>query len=107
MILRPDHAQPDVLEVENWAMTGRVFGRQLEFEAMNIAVQQAHSRGIKALRASYIPTPKNEVVRELYASLGFFPADANPLANGSTRWSLDLAKYVVHPTHIARAEESK
>jgi FkbH-like protein len=107
MILRPDPAQPDVLDIENWVMSCRVFGRQLEFEAMNIAVQQARICGIKALRASYIPTPKNDVVRELYASLGFFPADASPLAKGSTCWSLDLAKYVTHPTHIAWAEESK
>jgi FkbH-like protein len=107
MILRPDPAQEDVFEIENWVMSCRVFGRQLEFEAMNIAVQQARTCGIKALRASYIPTPKNDVVRELYASLGFFPADASPLAKGSTRWSLDLAKYVTHPTHIAWAEESK
>jgi FkbH-like protein len=107
MILRPDPAQLDVLEIENWVMSCRVFGRQLEFEAMNIAVQQARICGIKVLRAGYIPTPKNDVVRELYPSLGFFPAEAGPLAKGSTRWTLDLAKYVTHPTHIAWAEESK
>ena len=41
MILRPDHTQPEILEIDNWVMSCRVFGRQLEFEAMNIAVEVA------------------------------------------------------------------
>ena len=45
MILRPDPKQPKVYEIDNWVMSCRVFGRQLEFEAMNIAVEQAVRRG--------------------------------------------------------------
>ena len=41
MILRPTPDHEDVLEIENWVMSCRVFGRQLEFEAMNIAVEAA------------------------------------------------------------------
>ena len=71
MILRstPDHE--DVLEIENWVMSCRVFGRQLEFEAMNIAVEAARQRGARAFIADYIATSKNKVIRALYPSLGF------------------------------------
>src|SRR5208283_4492175 len=59
MILRPTPDDEDVLEIENWVMSCRVFGRQLEFEAMNIAVEAARARGARALIANYIPTAKN------------------------------------------------
>jgi FkbH-like protein len=38
MILRPTSHDEGVLEIENWVMSCRVFGRQLEVEALNIAV---------------------------------------------------------------------
>jgi FkbH-like protein len=97
MILRPtsDHA---VLEIENWVMSCRVFGRQLEFEAMNIAVESARRCGAKALVADYIGTPKNRVISSLYPNLGFKAVGGSP-----TRWILDLEDYVVQNSHIVRA----
>ena len=102
MILRPDPKQLEIFEIDNWVMSCRVFGRQLEFEAMNIAVEQARFHGAKALRADYIPTPKNRVINELYPTLGFFPLD-RARGNGGTRWLLDLAKYAARSTHISRS----
>ena len=106
MILHPDPKQPEVFEIDNWVMSCRVFGRQLEFEAMNIAAEQARCRGIKALRATYIPTPKNGVISELYPSLGFCPVDGTP-ENGGACWFLDLAKPITRSTHISRSEQAK
>jgi FkbH-like protein len=98
MILRPAFGDEEVLEIENWVMSCRVFGRHLEFEAMNIAVDAARSRGAKAFIADYVATPKNHVISALYPSLGFASA------NGSTtRWFLNLEDYVARKTHIARA----
>src|SRR5262249_3892076 len=71
MILCPAADDYEVLEVENWVMSCRVFGRELEFEAMNIAVHAARERGVRAIVADYIPTPKNDVISKLYPSLGF------------------------------------
>ncbi len=102
MILRPTPDDEDVLEIENWVMSCRVFGRQLEFEAMNIAVELAQARGARALIANYIPTAKNGVIRTLYPSLGFTEVQQTALAEGATRWFLDLADYIVRETHIVR-----
>jgi FkbH-like protein len=107
MILRPDSKQPEVFEIDNWVMSCRVFGRQLEFEAMNIAVEQARRRGMKALRATYVPTPKNGVISELYPSLGFCPVGDETPGNGGTCWFLDLAKHITRSTHISRSEQAK
>ena len=98
MILRCADDEADVLEIDNWVMSCRVFGRQLEHEAMNIAVEAALARGMRALRAAYLPTERNGVVAGLYESLGFArvadPADAH----GASRWMLNLADYAAQRT---------
>jgi FkbH-like protein len=104
MILRPT-ADDEALEIENWVMSCRVFGRELEFEAMNVAVAAAKERGARALVADYIPTPKNDVISKLYPSLGFTEVDSPAPANRATRWVLDLADYVTRKTHIVVQEQ--
>ena len=102
MILRPDPHAPELAEIDTWVMSCRVFGRQLEREAMNIAVETASQMGVRVFRGEYIPTEKNGVVRELYPRLGFVRAQDNTGENGATSWVLQLSDYVPHPTHIAR-----
>jgi FkbH-like protein len=105
MILCPDQQVPDLIEVDTWVMSCRVFGRQLEREAMNIAVETARRIGMRAFRADFIPTSKNGVVSELYSSLGFTLSQEAAPSNGATRWFLQLSDYVPHSTHIARRSE--
>ena len=107
MIIRPDPKQQDVFAIDNWVMSCRVFGRQLEFEAMNILVEEARHRGIRALRAEYIPTSKNSVISDLYPNLGFSPLKDKPQANEATSWFLDLAAYTARPTFISRSGATK
>jgi FkbH-like protein len=107
MILQPDPKQPEVLEIDNWVMSCRVFGRQLESEALNITVEQARGRGVKALRATYIQTAKNGVISELYPSLGFSRVSDGMARNDATCWFLNLAEYVTRSTHISRSAEAK
>ncbi len=102
MILLPDPSFSDVMEIDTWVMSCRVFGRQLEREAMNIAVDAARQMGVRTLRADYIPTPKNDVVSSLYPSLGFRPSQKVDFNGGSTTWVLHLSEYYPHSTYIAR-----
>jgi FkbH-like protein len=103
MILRPIHDHDDVFEIENWVMSCRVFSRQLEFEAMNIAVEAARQRGARAFIADYIPTSKNSIISALYPALGFAVVEQTASTSGATRWLLNLADYVMLDSHIARA----
>ena len=105
MILRPAPDDDDALEIENWIMSCRVFGRELEFEAMNVAVEAAKERGVRAFVADYIPTAKNDVISKLYPGLGFTEVDRAAPAGGATRWRLDLADYVTRNTHIMGQEQ--
>jgi FkbH-like protein len=94
MLLEP---RGDALELVNWVMSCRVFGRQLEDEALNILVEAARARGASAIHAALVPTPKNGVIAELFPRLGFAPA-------GEGRWTLPLAEHASRPTRIARKE---
>jgi len=102
MILRPDPRVPGGLEIDTWVMSCRVFGRQLEDEAMNIAVEAARQRGVRSLRASYVPTERNKVVRDLFAGLGFSAIDEAGSADGPGNWLLETSGYVARPTFIQR-----
>jgi predicted enzyme involved in methoxymalonyl-ACP biosynthesis len=84
-------------------MSCRVFGRELEFEAMNIAVEAARSRGVRTFRANYIPTKRNGVIRDLYASLGFVRSDVGASASDAIQWQLNLSTYIARKTNIERA----
>jgi FkbH-like protein len=104
MILRPTPADEDVLEIENWVMSCRVFGRELECEAMNIVVEAARERGARALVGDYVPTAKNDAIRLLFPSLGFTEINRSTSTDGGTRWFLNLEDYVERRTHIVAQE---
>lgn len=102
MILRRASDEADALEIDNWVMSCRVFGRQLEFEAMTIAVEAARATGARALLARYVPTDSNRVISGLFESLGFSRLPAPADAADASRWRLALADYTPRPTFIAR-----
>lgn len=103
LIFRQHPEQSGVMEIDTWVMSCRVFARELEFEAMNIAVDAARRRGVRALRASYVPTQKNGVIRDLYSNLGFTRSGGEPSIGGATEWELSLSTYVGRKTHIEHA----
>lgn len=95
--------EPGTLEIDTWVMSCRVFGRELESEIMNIVAEAARQHGARTLVAAYVPTAKNAIIKNLYAELGFSPAEADHHENKDrTRWYLDLASYKSRHTHILR-----
>ena len=102
MILRAQPGQPDVLEID---MLGHELPRlrpQLEFEAMNIAVEAAHRRGARLFQADYVPTAKNAGGQRALCGLGLPSVeDAAMTAEGWRRgWQLPLAEYVAGSQRI-------
>jgi FkbH-like protein len=104
LLMRPAPDERAALEIDAWVMSCRVFGRQLEDEAMNIAVECARARGAMALLARFVPTAKNGVIRDLFPRLGF---DLEPGSDAATsRWRLPLERYTPRPTFIIRKAAS-
>ncbi len=100
LIAPPVANDPQRLQIDTWVMSCRVFGRQLEQEALNLIVDSARSAGVREIVATYLPTPKNSVVTDLYEKLGFRREHDSMLPAGASRWSLPLAGYVPSRTHI-------
>jgi FkbH-like protein len=92
-----------VFEIDNWVMSCRVFGRDLEYEAMNTAVDAVRERGGWQLTATYVPTAKNAVIKDLFSRLGFEP-DVMAEAGGTTRWQLAIDSYQRRRTQIHRKD---
>jgi predicted enzyme involved in methoxymalonyl-ACP biosynthesis len=84
-------------------MSCRVLGRKVEFATLEALVEQAARSGATRLLGEYRPTPKNGMVRDHYARLGF--RSLGSLANGTTRWELDIGEFHPEEIHIHVYEE--
>jgi FkbH-like protein len=102
VILRNGTDDPGTLTVDTWLMSCRVLGRGVEQELNNLVVEAAVKRGAERIIAMYQPTPKNALVRDLFANLGYRPAGAN--GQGATFWELQVSDYQPHQTHIVREQ---
>jgi FkbH-like protein len=79
------------LWIDEWLMSCRVLQRGVEQLLCNYVVEKARSMGITSLWGVYIPTPKNQMVRDHYLTLGFAPTGQQ--SNGTSHWRLDLGLY--------------
>jgi len=100
MLLKQAEEDSGVLDVINWVMSCRVFGRQLEDEVMNILVETARDRGVHTLRAAFVPTAKNAVIKDLFEQLGFSRTEGG--SDASSLWILKITDYIFRPTWIKR-----
>ncbi|MDP9127956.1 MAG: HAD-IIIC family phosphatase [Pseudomonadota bacterium] len=81
------------LLLDSWLMSCRVLGRGVEAATLNIIATQAIARGYKRLIGHYIATPKNGVVKDHYAKLGFTAHQGG--------WVLPLNDYTPRTAPIA------
>jgi len=61
----------EVMEIDTWLMSCRVLKRQVEEEVLNELARLARARWCRRLRGIYLPTPKNDMVRDFYHRMGF------------------------------------
>jgi FkbH-like protein len=75
------------LEIDTWLLSCRVIGRRAENAMLEQLALRARNAGLARLRGIYVPTAKNGLVRDLYASLGF---DLVREDGEATVWEYDL-----------------
>ena len=59
------------MQIDTWLMSCRVLKRQVEEEVLNELARLAKLKGCNRFHGMYIPTPKNEMVRDFYGRMGF------------------------------------
>lgn len=65
------HVQGEVLDIELWIMSCRTFKRRLEHALFDELVAAARAAGVKKMVGHYLPTTKNLLVKDFYATIGF------------------------------------
>ena len=86
-----------VADVDTWLMSCRVLKRQVEEETVNEIVRLALARGATRVRGLYLPTAKNDMVRDLYARMGFSLIEEE---GGRREFELDPRQHRPQTTHI-------
>lgn len=61
----------ETMKIDTWLMSCRVLKRGVEEEVLNELVRLAKSKDCQSLLGTFLPTPKNEMVRDFYARMGF------------------------------------
>lgn len=84
-----------VWRIECWLMSCRVLGRGVERLVLRRLIQEARARDIEVLLGDYLPSGRNELVRDHYARLGFDQVGSAP--DGTTQWSLPTSAIVTAP----------
>jgi FkbH-like protein len=77
--------------VTDWLMSCRVLGRKVEEAIYDTLVKSLAKRGVRRLRASYLPTKKNGMVREHFDRLGL--TRTREEADGSRQYEAALDHY--------------
>jgi len=77
-----------VWEIDTLLMSCRVIGRGIESALLAFVVDEVRRAGGRRLAGWFLPTGKNELVRDLYQRHGFAPAEERP--DGGLRWELDV-----------------
>lgn len=88
-------------EIDTWLMSCRVLKRQVEELTLNTIFESARSNGCERVVGVYIPTAKNEMVKELYPSMGFRPLDK---LGENSRFEFPLADFTARETKISIME---
>jgi len=63
--------QDTTLRIDSWLMSCRVFSRSAEQFILRRLIELARQRGVTRLVGEYLPTPKNDVLADLYDRMGF------------------------------------
>lgn len=86
------------LRLDTWLMSCRVLGRQVEEATMNLVAAEAQRLGAARLLGEYLPTKKNNMVRDHYRKLGFENIETRD--DGGSAWAVDLAQFQAFNTFI-------
>lgn len=77
--------------IDTWLMSCRVLKRDMEFAMLDMLVEECKKRGVSEILGTYIRTPKNNMVTNLYSEFGF-ELTSNE-GEDVTNWRLSLDDY--------------
>jgi FkbH-like protein len=95
----------DTVELDLWVMSCRVFKREMEFAMFDALVEKCQELGLRKIVGVYIPSKKNSLVAEHYASLGFSRVEGT--SRDPELWHYDVPRlYSARTRYIRRAAKT-
>jgi len=94
VILKKENDQ--TLFIDSWFMSCRVLKRGMEGFVLNTIVNSAIKSNFTTIKGEYIPTLKNEIVKDHYPNLGF--------QKQGKYWVLHLADYPLKDSFITKKD---
>jgi len=94
-IILEKHADK-TLFIDTWIMSCRVLKRGIEAYTLNSIIRLAKANGFTKITGEYIPTSKNEMVRDHYKDLGF---ENTSIENF---WQLNVSEYEIKNNFITK-----
>jgi FkbH-like protein len=85
------------LFVDTWIMSCRVLKRSMEHFVLNNIIELAQKNGYHYIIGEYLPTPKNDLVKNHYKDLGFI--------HENNKWKLDVTSYRNNTCFVSKKEE--
>ena len=79
--------------IDTWLMSCRVLKRGMEEFIMNHIVKTAVERDFKTISSEYLPTTKNQMVKDIYEKMGF-------LRTGNNTFELNVSDFTELKTYI-------
>ena len=77
-----------VWTIDTWLQSCRVLKRGVEEALMNLLLERARAEGATRIDGEYIPTPRNQIVADFFARLGFEEA-----GSGANRYVCNPAAF--------------
>ena len=77
--------------IDSFLMSCRILGRRIEIDFLNFILNQIYAKGFRKVEAFYLPTAKNEQVKDFYKKNGFQVVEKGV---GSTKYVMELEKRI-------------
>lgn len=91
----------NIAEIDTLLMSCRILGRKIEFAFFHYFVAHLRTKGIKTLRARYIPTLKNQQVEDLYDRYGM---GLNKVEDNIKYYEMSLDQFQDEPIEFINIE---
>ncbi|HLJ05062.1 MAG TPA: HAD-IIIC family phosphatase [Acetobacteraceae bacterium] len=86
--------EDDAVRIDSWLMSCRVFSRTVEQYMLRGLIDQVRELGAVRLIGEYQPTPRNDVVADLYPRLGFVPKETGFFERALAGSAEDLVTHI-------------
>ncbi len=94
------HRDGDVIHIDNFVLSCRVFSRGLEKAGLAAVLEHARASGTEAVLGAYRPTARNGIMRDFYSRYGFEQISDDGAA---VTFRHNLTEIIAPPEHICLA----